>query len=209
LGDQLMINADNPALFTKIALGDRKENNIMPAWLVTKGGPLSSDDINNVIAYLRSIQNEAPLPTATPLPPPPTEIPLPTDAPTAAPQEPARPSNEGGPGAAVSLTGNSKNGRVLFGMFCAACHGPQGIVPVPNPGSDDGAVPPLDPIDETIVNPDIKVYDLNLDLFIEHGSVPAGPAVQINMPAFGDQKYLLPQQIADIIAFVIEINQQK
>jgi mono/diheme cytochrome c family protein len=207
LGDPLLIRSDDPALFTKIALGDRKEDKIMPAWLVTKGGPLSSDDINNVIAYLRSIQNEAPLPTATPLPPPPTEVPLPPDSPTAEPEGPARPSNEGGPGAAVNLTGNSNNGRVLFGMFCAACHGPQGIVPVPNPGSDDAAVPPLNPIDETIVDPDIKVYDSNLDLFIEHGSVPAGPAVQINMPAFGDQKFLLPQQIADIIAFVIEINQ--
>jgi len=206
LGDQFVITSSDSALFTKISIGDRKDDLIMPGWLITKGGPLTSDDINNVIAYLRVLQDEAVLPTATPMPSLPTDTPLPPGAPTAEPPEPARPSNNGGPGIAASLPGNSDIGRVLFGMYCAACHGPQGIVPVPNPGSDDGVVPQLAPIDETIANADKNVFATNLDLFIEHGSVPSGEAVQINMPAFGDLKFLQPQQIADIIAYIIENN---
>jgi mono/diheme cytochrome c family protein len=206
LGNQFLKTSDDSALFTKISIGARKDDNIMPGWLITKGGSLTSDEINNVIAYVRLFQDEPVLPTATPIPPSPTETPLPAGAPTAAPQGPARPSNAGGPGAAVSLVGNADNGRVLFGTYCAGCHGPQGLVPVPNPGSDDMVVPQLAPIDETIADKDPKVFASNVDLFVEHGSAPSGPADQINMPAFGDQKLLLPQQIADIIAYVIGNN---
>jgi mono/diheme cytochrome c family protein len=206
LGDQFLATSDDSALFTKIALGARTGDKIMPGWLITKGGELNSDEINNVIAYLRILQGEPVLPTATPLPPPPTETPLPAGAATPEPEGPARPSNEGGPGPALSLTGNANNGRVLFGVYCSGCHGPQGLVPVPNPGSDDQAVPQLAPIDETIVDKDPKVFASNVDLFVEHGSVPAGTADQINMPAFGDLNLLKPQQIADIIAYIIGNN---
>jgi mono/diheme cytochrome c family protein len=206
LGNQFLKTSDDSALYTKISIGARKDDKIMPAWLITKGGPLSSDDINNVMAYIRIYQDAAVQPTATPVPPAPTETPLPAGAPTAEPEGPARPSNEGGAGPAVSLTGNTDKGRVLFGLYCAGCHGPQGIVPVANPGSDDGVVPQLAPIDETIADADPKVFGSNVDLFIEHGSAPSGPADQINMPAFGDLKLLTPQQIADIIAYVIGNN---
>ena len=160
-------------------------------------------------AFVRLFQDAALQPTATPFPPAPTETPLPPNAPTAEPEGPAKPSNEGPVGIAASLPGNAKNGRPLFGLYCAGCHGPQGIVPVPNPGSTDQAVPALAPIDSTLADADPKAFAANVDVFIEHGSIPSGDADQINMPAFGDQKLLLPQQIADIIAFVIENNPTK
>jgi mono/diheme cytochrome c family protein len=67
-------------------------------------------------------------------------------------------------------------------------------------------VPPLNPIDPTLVNPDYKTFAYNLDLFLEHGSVPEGTEPVRSMPAWGDNRALTPQQIADVIAFVISLN---
>ncbi len=123
-------------------------------------------------------------------------------------EAPARPSNPGGPGAAVNLTGNATNGAQLFTTNCQQCHGPQGKGGVPNPGSTDGTVPPLNPIDPTILSQDPKVFAYNVDLFVEHGSTPDGSNPKLVMPAWGDQKLLTPQQIADVIAYIISLNQQ-
>ena len=177
----------------------------MPAWSQVEGGPLTNAQIADVAAYLHTLQNVAPLPTSTPMPPEPTETPLPPNAPT---PEPAQPSNAGSPGPAASMTGDANKGRALFGAYCAACHGPEGVQGVPNPGSDDGTVPPLNPIDSTLVNADPKVFAANLDLFIEHGSVPSGDNPSIIMPSFGDSQLLTGQQIADILAYVIRLNRQ-
>jgi mono/diheme cytochrome c family protein len=176
----------------------------MPAWLQANGGPLSNIQINNVIAYLRTLQGVEPLPTPVlETSEAATETPLPPGEPT---PEPARPSNPGEPGSATSLAGDADRGRPLFGQNCAACHGPEGVQGVPNPGSDDGSVPVLDPIDPTLVSADPAVFAVNIDLFIEHGSVPEGEDPQILMPSFGDSEMLTEQQIADLIAFVMEIN---
>lgn len=194
-------------IFATIAQG--RTGTAMPAWLQANGGPLTAVQIQNTVAYLHSLQGVAPLPTATPvppLPPEPTETPGPANAPT---PEPAQPSNAGKPGPAAEQSGNADNGRALFGGYCAACHGPQGVLGVPNPGSEDGAVPPLNPIDSTLLNADSKLTAANIDLFIEHGSVPAGDSPQIAMPAFGDGKLLTSQQIADIIAYVSSLNSGK
>jgi len=191
-------------IFATIAQG--RTGTAMPAWLQANGGPLTAAQIQNAVAYLHSLQGVAPLPTATPVPPEPTETPGPANAPT---PEAAQPSNAGAPGPAATLSGNADNGRALFGGYCAACHGPQGVLGVPNPGSDDGSVPVVNPIDSTLINADPKVTAANIDLFIEHGSVPAGDGPQIAMPAFGDGKLLTSQQIADIIAYVISLNTGK
>lgn len=175
----------------------------MPAWLQANGGPLTEGQVINVVAYLHTLQGLPPLPTATPMPPEPTETPLPPGAPT---PEPAQPSLPGEPSAAASLSGDADQGRAAFGLYCAACHGPEGVQGVPNPGSDDGSVPPLNPIDPTIVNPEPKVFAANVDLFIEHGSVPEGSGPQIMMPSFGDSKMLTEQQIADLIAYIMSLN---
>jgi mono/diheme cytochrome c family protein len=80
---------------------------------------------------------------------------------------------------------------------------------IANPGSTDGTIPPLDPIDETLIDKDLKVFATNLDLFIEHGSTPEGPSPKEKMPAWGDEQKLTPQQIADVIAYLIRLNVSK
>ena len=121
-------------------------------------------------------------------------------------EEIARPSNPGGPGQAIDITGNADLGSVVFTANCVPCHGVNGVGGIPNPGSDDGTVPPLNPIDPTLISSDYKTYATNLDLFIEHGSTPAGPAPVLNMIAWGDKGTLTPHQISDVIAFLIRLN---
>ena len=75
-----------------------------------------------------------------------------------------------------------------------------------NAGSSDGTVPSLNPIDSTIKSPDYKTFASNLDLFLEHGSTPEGVGPVFKMPAWGDLGALTPQQIADIIAYLISLN---
>lgn len=200
---QFVQSSDIATIYNTVASGIPHDPVSMPAWLIANGGPLYPQDINNVVAFLKDIQNVAPLPSATPFPPEPTETPPPPNAPT---PEPAKPSIAGGTGPALSLTGNANNGKPLFGTYCAACHGPEGIVGGPNPRSSDEFVPSLNPIDPTIANADPKIFAANVDLFIEHGSVPSGPAPELSMPSFGDQKMLTPQQIADIITYIMSLN---
>jgi mono/diheme cytochrome c family protein len=130
----------------------------------------------------------------------------PTSSTPAATGEVARPSNPGGPGDAVKLKGNAATGEQIFVGRCAACHGEQGKQGIPNPGSDDGSVPPLNPIDQTMVSTDPLTFAANIDLFIQHGSKPAGPAPAIQMPAWGDQNLLSQQEIADVIVYIISLN---
>ncbi len=126
---------------------------------------------------------------------------------TATPEpETARPSNPGGPGVALKLTGDPQSGAKVFTDNCQKCHGDQGQGDVKNPGSDDGTIPALNPIDETIADTDPKVFACNVDLFVEHGSVPSGPNPQQTMTPWGDNKQLTDQQIADVIAYVMSLN---
>ena len=139
-----------------------------------------------------------------------------TPAPTAAPEtpeastggaaEPAKPSNPGGVGEAASLTGDAKTGKHIYDQNCITCHGDQGLGGQSNPGSTDGTVPPVSPIDSTLKNSDYKKFVANLDLFIEHGSTPEGPNPILIVPAWGDKKLLTPQQIVDVIAHMISLN---
>jgi mono/diheme cytochrome c family protein len=119
-----------------------------------------------------------------------------------------RPSNPGGPGKAIELKGNFKKGATIFRANCMGCHNAEGKGGVANAGSADGTVPALNPVDSTLVNKDYKTFAGNLDLFIEHGSIPEGKNPAIKMPAFGDQKRLTPQQIADVIAYIIGLNKK-
>ena len=121
-------------------------------------------------------------------------------------EEVAKPSNPGGPGEAVNLTGDATAGATVYVDQCEKCHGTDGKVGVQNPGSADGTVPPLNPIDSTMVSADAKTFATNIDLFIEHGSTPEGDNPEKTMPALGDQQKLTPQQIADVIAYVISLN---
>ena len=160
----------------------------MPTW----GTVLSPQQVTDVIAVIDQWRSTAGVTAATPTA-------------GAAPQI-ARPSNPGGPGPAVKLTGNSTAGQAVFVASCQKCHGDQGQGGVSNPGSTDGTVPGLNPIDGTLRSSDPVVYATNLDLFIEHGSTPGGDKPQLTMPAWGDQKKLTDQQIADVIAYLMSAN---
>ncbi len=126
--------------------------------------------------------------------------------PAAAAESVARPSNPGGPGPAVGLAGDPTSGQQIFAANCQICHGSQGTGGNPNPGSTDGTIPELNPIDPTLVSADHATFVTNLDLFVEHGSTPEGPNPTFSMPAWGDKKQLTPQQIADVISYVISLN---
>jgi mono/diheme cytochrome c family protein len=165
----------------------------MPAW--GDQSLLTQQQIANVIAYVTKLNGvQAPVPTLTPVPPVGAAASIPL------------PSNPGGPGGAVSLTGNAATGAQIFQLNCAICHGDQGKGGVPNPGSSDGSVPPLNPIDPGLVNSDATAFARNIDLFLQHGSRPDGTSPVFSMPAWGDQSLLTQQQIADVIAYVIGLN---
>lgn len=118
-----------------------------------------------------------------------------------------RPSNSGKPGEAIDLKGDVNSGTQIFATNCQTCHNTEGKGGIPNLGSTDGSVPSLNPIDPLLVDSDYKTFATNLDLFIEHGSTPEGPGPTFSMPAWGDKKVLTPQQITDVIAYLISLNQ--
>lgn len=202
--NQYVQTANAQELYATVA--DGRAGTEMPGWLEASGGPLMQAGIVHVIAFLHTLQGVSPLPTATPGP---SEAEEPTPTPGGPTPEPAQPSMPGGPGPAASVTGDVARGRSSFGVFCAACHSADGVGGVPNPGSDDGTVPELNPIDPTLVSADLKVFAVNVDLFVEHGSVPEGPAPIVVMPSFGDSRMLTDQEIADLIAYVISLNTLK
>jgi S-disulfanyl-L-cysteine oxidoreductase SoxD len=171
----------------------------MPAWGDTN--VLTPQQIANVISYIISLNNfqgTYPKPSEETVPATPSS--------PIGGEDIARPSNPGDAGKAVSLSGNADAGRQIYDANCVICHGVQGAGSQPNPGSTDGTVPALTPIDPTLINSDYNIFAENIDLFIEHGSTPEGPGPFLNMPAWGDQGLLTPQQIADVIAYIISLN---
>ncbi|MFH1185347.1 MAG: cytochrome c [Chloroflexota bacterium] len=126
---------------------------------------------------------------------------------TAAPTESVlRPTNPGGPGEAINLSGDAAAGRLVFELNCQICHNVEGRGGNPNPGSTEATIPALNPIDPRLKSEDYREMATNLDLFIEHGSVPPGPNPTFSMLAWGDDSLLAPQQIADVIAYIIQLN---
>jgi mono/diheme cytochrome c family protein len=127
---------------------------------------------------------------------------------TPAPEEEGvpRPDTEGPPGEAINLPGDPVAGAALYKPNCALCHGDEGKGGVLNPGSDDGTIPPLNPIDPLIIDPDLQTYIYNIDLFLQNGSKNPGPNVARSMPPWGAQNGLTQQQIADVIAYLISLN---
>jgi mono/diheme cytochrome c family protein len=116
------------------------------------------------------------------------------------------PSNPGGPGEAVDLTGDAGAGAELYAANCIPCHGAKGVGGIANFGATAGTVPALNPIDPRLKDPDKKIFATNLDLFLEHGSMPAGTNPIFQMPPWGSSGTLKQQQIADVIAYIISLN---
>jgi mono/diheme cytochrome c family protein len=112
----------------------------------------------------------------------------------------------GEPGPAVNLQGDAAAGAVIFKDNCEECHGVEGKGGVKNPGATEPTVPGINPLDPEFVSSDAKTFATNIDLFIEHGATPEGDNPAKVMKAFGDEGKLTPQQIADVIAYVISLN---
>ena len=109
-------------------------------------------------------------------------------------------------GNAIYLQGDAVAGAAIFTAQCEKCHGSNGAVGVENPGSTDGSVPSLNPIDPEIKNVDAQIFIANLDLYLQSGSAPEGTTPKLNMPAFGRDKTLSQQDLANLIAYLISLN---
>jgi ubiquinol-cytochrome c reductase cytochrome b subunit len=120
--------------------------------------------------------------------------------------KPAEERPERKPGEAAKTIGSAEHGAGLFRIHCISCHGEQGKGGIPNPGSARGRVPALNPIDEDEFSRDPLEFARNIDLFIQHGSTPAGPDPSLSMPAFGDTHTLTQQEIANIEAYILKLN---
>jgi mono/diheme cytochrome c family protein len=166
-----------------------------------------------------SVVDRTSIPTLLPATMPVVErfVPTPTVSPTLTVAEAATqmaaeglniplPSNPGGPGDAINLTGDSATGAELFATNCVPCHGANGAGGILNFGSTDGTVPALNPVNPKLKDPTYKTFAANLDLFIEHGSTPAGTNPIFEMPPWGSSGTLSQQQIADVIAYLISLN---
>jgi uncharacterized repeat protein (TIGR01451 family) len=113
------------------------------------------------------------------------------------------------PGPAASIHGDPLLGSHVFAQNCAICHNTLGIGNLPNPGSDDGTVPPVNPIDPGFLQDsqgNAAVFARDIDVFIQHGSRPAGPSPQLSMIPWGDKNLLSQQDIANVEAFVMQMN---
>lgn len=110
------------------------------------------------------------------------------------------------PGKAAFVIGSAKHGAVLFEKNCGSCHGPRGGEKVPNPGSREGFVPVIQPIDRALYNDDPQLFAIAVDLIIQHGSIPEGPNPALIMPAFGDTQAMTQQEISNLEAFILEVN---
>ncbi len=110
------------------------------------------------------------------------------------------------PGDAINLTGDPVAGLMVYTAQCEQCHGVNGQEGVENPDSDDGTVPVLIRLTRKLKGTDLKTFILNIDLFVQSGSTPAGTNPKLKMPAFGQNNVLTQQQIADVIAYVISLN---
>ena len=173
---------------------------IMPAF-----SSASDQQVNDVVDFLLSLSpgKEGPsIPAAkTPAPgvkgSPAKSLPL-------APAGPTGP--HGPPEAASFIIGNVESGATIYHQDCEACHGPQGSDKVPNPGSADGTVPPLHPIDPGIFSENAQTFVDRIDPYIQHGSIPEGPNPALRMLPFGDSDSLTQQMIANVEAYVLHLN---
>jgi mono/diheme cytochrome c family protein len=181
----------------------------MPAY--GDSGSLSQQEIADIEAYVLKLNGSEQGSGSAETVGTPTSQPQPTVTPTAsatitATATTTSTTTEGPPGPAASIIGSAKHGATLYERDCVSCHGPEGKDNVPNPGSDDGTVPPLNPIDRELFSADSQHFADNVDRIIQHGSKPDGPNPQFNMPAFGDTNSLTQQEISDLEAYVMQLN---
>jgi len=110
------------------------------------------------------------------------------------------------PGKAAYIIGSAEHGALLYEKNCRSCHGTRGAGQVPNPGSTDGTVPALNPVDRKLYNANPQFFASNIDLAIQYGSQPAGNHPALVMPAFGVNRALTQEEIAHLEAYILDLN---
>ncbi len=93
-------------LFLKETISNGVEGSVMPSWSKAKGGPLSDADIDDVVAFIRSLGRPTPPINVTP---PPTETAPPLPAPIA-----------------TFPAGDASRGATVYSGNCQVCHGDRG-----------------------------------------------------------------------------------
>jgi ubiquinol-cytochrome c reductase cytochrome b subunit len=177
----------------------------VPASIMPPYSSLSQEQIDDLVAYLLSLHTGAEKPTASA---PAVGEEKKTEAAAAGTERQRLPASgqQGPPGEAATLIGGVELGRMLFADYCNSCHGPDGTDKVPNPGSEKGMVPRLNPIDPNLFSDDPSVFAAKIDRFLQHGSIAEGSHPAIYMPAYGDGMTLTQAQIAAIEAFILDLN---
>jgi len=197
-------------------------NSIMPSY-----PSLTQQQLDQIVDYLQSLgaanppgERGAPVPLpvrATPDPaPPPRQSPVAQPPAASSPSKPSGAihglgllppgSSLGPPGRAASVIGSGEHGAVLFHLYCASCHGPEGKGGITNPGSAGGAIPPLSPIDRKFYSSDPQTFANNIDRILQYGSIPKGPMPEKKMLVFGMTNSLTQEEIADLEAYILERN---
>ena len=178
-------------------------NTVMPPFT-----SLTNQQVNALVDYLQSLAYGRTPPPAVKAPSivgkekPASMKPAPTPS---LPVKKVR-SPLGPPGRAAAIVGSANHGAVLFKQTCESCHGLEGTDKVPNPSSEEGVVPALNPIDRSLFSKDPRVFAENIDRFIQHGSIPEESNPALHMMAFGETNTLTQQQISDIEAYILHLN---
>jgi mono/diheme cytochrome c family protein len=155
----------------------------------------SEYQVNSVVDYLLRIAAGTAPPVIAPLQ-------VPVGAPSTKPVR----LPVGPPGPAAYIIGSPERGIVWYTQVCLFCHGPEGTGNIPNPGSEDGKIPALNPINMNLSSRDPLAFAVKIDRFLQHGSVPQGPNPKFQMPAFGDNRELSQQAVANLEAYILQLN---
>jgi mono/diheme cytochrome c family protein len=102
------------------------------------------------------------------------------------------------------MIGNRDQGAALFARNCQSCHGAEGAGGVPNPGSADGTVPPLKPIDPELADKTPSAFAAKIDRYIQHGSIPEGSSPALFMPDW--KRRLSQEEIASLETYILSLN---
>jgi ubiquinol-cytochrome c reductase cytochrome b subunit len=154
-----------------------------------------------VLAALTWLGAQAPTGALTP----PTGAPPPTPASAISTATPLP-----GPTVASYTIGGVEHGQGIYISFCQQCHGIDGKGGVPNPGSGDGTVPEINPMDPEIMGKTTQEFVNGIDKYIQYGSAAEpkaeGDHPKYSMPSFGLNYTLTQQQISDVEAYVLQLN---
>lgn len=93
-------------LFLKETISNGVDGSVMPAWSKAKGGPLTDAEIDDIVAFIRSLGRPTPPINITP-PPTETAPPLP-------------------PPASTFPAGDAARGAQVYAANCEVCHGDRG-----------------------------------------------------------------------------------